>query len=238
MLASVLVSIAPCLTTPATAKILERTAIGTTVTSVATIAQRQVPLPPGDWILVATQTVQSGGPAAAVRIQQAYLAQVENGVLVKYIFISASLESNFGGWSRSRDVCDRVDTHFAFFDHSYDPKNIECWTVNHAVLTLNSSATELYREFHKFGDDKKRPNAALSINYFLVRGYDFLHVTYGFNPEVAGFSRSKSTSWRDSAWHKDAIADNPKRQAYVQSLKVEGERLLPKVQDGFRGRLE
>jgi hypothetical protein len=211
--------------------------IGTIVKNVVQLGERQIPLPEGEWSLIAKETRLSGGSAAGVPLAYVYLAQVRGGVVARFIFAGTNLEGISGGWARDRAVCDRGDTHSASSDRNYNSRDTECWVTNHLDMTLGANTWQVHKDFFQWSQDKKRPATALAIEYYLVKNFDFLRVQYGFNPELEGFERTPNSGWRGNPWHKDHASEDPKKIAYIQKVKAEGERLLPLVRSGFDGRL-
>lgn len=223
----------------AAAEGLEKVAMGTVVRGTADLGPRQIPLPPGDWQLIARQVHSSGGNSGAnnVLIARVYLGQVEAGVLKASIHAIASLDSSPGGWTRNRSICDRTDTHFAESDRNYNTRDTECWILNHIGMTLGPNPLQVHVDFYRLTDDKKRPKTAIVNSYYLVKGFGFLEVHYGVNPELEGFEPTPTADWRGNPWHRDAVGNDPKRVAYIARMKAEGERLFPLVKAGFDRRL-
>lgn len=211
---------------------LEKLPIGTIVKGVAQLGERQIPLPDGEWQLISKQ-VQSSG----VQIARVYLVQLEGNTLKAAIQAAVSLSSSPGGWTRRRDLCDRADTHFNVSDRNYNAQDTECWTLNHMGLTMSGSPAQVHVDFYRYTDDKNRPRTALVNGYYLVKGFHFLEVQYGINPELEGFEPTPNSDWRGNPWHRDAVAGDAKRQALIARLRAEGEKLFPLVKTGFRGDL-
>lgn len=217
---------------------LESLPIGSVVKGTAQLEKKQFPLPPGDWQLVSRERrVWSGGAGGGGPFVFIYLAQFENGVLAKAISAQTNLEPTGGGWVRDRTICDRADVHHAVFDRNYNVRDAECWTVNHLGMSLENNAWQVVKDFFRATDDKKRPKTALGISYFLVSHNDHLRLIYYTNPELAGFEPTPTAAWPGNHWHRDVMAGDAKRVAYIQQLKAEGEKLLPLVKAGLRGAL-
>lgn len=211
---------------------LEKLPIGSVVKGTATLGDRQIPLPDGEWRLIAKQVTRSG-----VEIARAYLVQLEGNTLKAAIQAAASLSASAGGWMRRRDICDRADTHFSDSDRNYNVSNTECWTLNHMGLTMSGSPAQVHVDFYRYTDDKKRPRTALVNGYYIVKGFHFLEVQYGYNPELEGFEPTPNSDWRGNPWHRDVVATDPKKAALIAWLRAEGERLFPLVKKGFGGGL-
>jgi hypothetical protein len=216
---------------------LKDAAIGTIYSNFAAIGERQIPLPSGEWVLVARSKTLSGGSGMGVPMISVYLGQVEAGVAKRVIFASANLESSPGGWTRNRSICDRNDVFFNSSDKNYNSQDTECWVINHVGLTLAANASQVHRDFYRFTDDKGRPKTAVGISFYIVKSYNFFEVHYYANPEADGFEPTPTADWRGNPWHRDLSLSDPQRRAYLENLKAEGEKLFPLVKDGFRGRL-
>jgi hypothetical protein len=54
------------------------------------------------------------------------------------------------------------------------------------------------------------------------------------NPELAGFPPPASSVWRDSNWHRDRIAEDPKRVAYVEAFEQQQARHHELLRQGFQ----
>lgn len=220
----------------AMAQKLDDQSIGTVVRGSAVLGDRAIPLPEGDWTLVAKQAAQSSG-GEAIPLVAIYLAQLHDGRLHRWIFAETNLaQGRISGWTRRRDICDRTDVHFAQSDSNYNAQDTECWTVNHFGMTLGSRAETIHHEFYRWSDDKDRPNTALTLNYFLVKRLNFLSVQYGYNPETEGFPPTQNAVWRGNPWHRDLVGKDLAKQAYVSRLRTEGEALLPAIRRGLTGR--
>jgi hypothetical protein len=233
LLSGAVAALAVCLVNgAASAQGLEKLPIGTVVKGTAVLGERQFPLPDGEWRLIAKQVTRSG-----VEIARIYLVQIEGNSLKAAIQAAASLSASAGGWTRRRDICDRADTHFNESDQNYNVSNTECWTLNHIGLTMSGSPGQVHVDFYRYTDDKNRPRTALVNGYYIVKGFHFLEVQYGYNPELEGFEPTPNSDWRGNPWHRDAVATDPKKATLIARLRAEGEKLFPLVKKGFGGGL-
>jgi hypothetical protein len=219
---------------PALGDQIRNAPVGTKIRDIAAISNHQVPLPPGEWVIAARKTTMSGGSGArAGRLVQIYLVQIENNELTRYAFISTNLDASVGGWARDRNVCDRTDKHYSFSDSNYNPLDVTCWYINNVNVTPAGNASELYKEFYRFSDEAKRPVAAMALNFYIVRGFEYLHVFYGYNPAAPGVAPTPLTG----SWQIETVRKDPKKRAYVELLKREGEVIAAKLREGLAGRL-
>ncbi len=210
--------------------------IKTVVRGYTELGSRQIPLPPGDWVLVAKSIGRSTG-AQSVPIAYVYLAQIEKDIINRWIFASTNLESSPGGWTRGRETCDRTDVHHNVSDRNYSAIDSSCWSLNHISMTLTSQALQVHRDFFDFSTPLGRPTTSLANVFYIVKQFDFLGVQYHSNPEASGFERPVNSDWRGNPWHRDSSAGDSRKQAYIANLKDEGEKIFPLVRIGFDRKL-
>jgi hypothetical protein len=218
---------------PALSDQIRNAPVGTKVRDIAAISNHQVPLPPGEWVLAARQTVMSGGPGRAVRLVQIYLVQIQNNELARYVFIATNLDASGGGWARDPNTCDRSDKHYAYSDSNYNSHDVTCWYINNIGVTPAATASDLYRQFYSYSDDAKRPTSMMALNFYLVRGYEYLRVIYSHNPAAEGVAPIPL----EGPWQIDAVRKDPKKKAYLELLRREGEATAAKLRDGLAGNL-
>lgn len=89
-----------------------------------TIGEKQIPLPPGKWDVIASQSrnifTRAGSPIG--KIGEIYLARTQNNRVNMALYIRTNLEqAAVSGWVRNRTVCDRKNVHFNDSDRNYNP---------------------------------------------------------------------------------------------------------------------
>lgn len=217
-------------------------AIGAKFSSVMTLGPRQVPLPPGEWTLIGKDNYTStGGDGATTQLIRVFLAQGDENarVLKGYIVARTNLAAGGrGGWTRTSD-CDRVDMLFNQSDKNYNTRDEECLYINHITMTLGNNPDKYFRQAYDYMDSHaiRRPTTAVSVNFSLVKGTDFLHASYRFNPELDGFAPSKTMTWRENDWHKDMITSDPKKVAWVEDKKKWAFEWMKQVKAGMDNKL-
>lgn len=181
------------------------------------LGSHTIPLPPGDWTAVAV------GSAADTSRSRVYLAQLESGRLVRWIYISTNTEYKSDGWKRNTEICDRKNVQAGYSDSLYNPKDAECWMLNHWGETLGNHPSQIAIDFYRWSDGRGRPNTSLGLAYFFAKRGDFLTVVYHFNPVLAGFRDTPTASWRGNPWHVDVASKDARKLAYLRQLKALGE---------------
>src|SRR5260370_28108946 len=97
------------------------------------VADRKIPLTDGEWTVVAVGSTKS---TKGNDIERVYLAQMAGNRLARWVNISTNEEWFPGGWSRDKEICDRKAGHPAYSDTSHNPKDTECWVLNHNAIPL------------------------------------------------------------------------------------------------------
>ncbi|MSO66198.1 MAG: hypothetical protein EXQ85_10495 [Alphaproteobacteria bacterium] len=235
-------ALAASVLTPVHAQSLHQMDKGTVVSGVVKFADKQIPLPPGDWVVVAKQAQQAtvgGGSSASGGETTAtvWLAQLMNGKLSGAVLTRTNLLLSPGGWARETTVCGRRDTHFAYSDQNYNPKEIDCWVVNHFVMTMPANASEGTVEFYRWLAEKGGPGTMLGQQHQLVRGGDYLSVTYYDNPEPRRFPPTPPGQWQANPWHRDQIRGNAEKLAHIAQLTKDGEQRLAQLKQAIYVRL-
>jgi len=201
-------------------------ALGAKVAGKVNVGGRSVPLPEGIWTVVSTGTGQSSKQNALLRV---YLAQLEGGRLSRWIYIGTNVDVNHGGWDRNKDICDRKNVQFAYADSAHNPKDTECWVVNHWGMTLGSNPSQAAVDFYRWSDNLGRPNTSVGTAYYFAKRGDYLVVQYELNPVLAGFPETPSAEWRGNPWHVDVASKDPKKLAYLRGLKAAGEKYFQEL---------
>lgn len=205
------------------------------------IGEKQIPLPPGKWEVIASQSrnifTRAGSPIG--KIGEIYLARTQNKRVDMALYIRTNLEqAAVSGWVRNRSVCDRKNVHFNKSDRNYNPAESECWQVNHIVNTTNYTDSNVARQtFKAFQRTRFGTTTAIAPEFWINDNYDMLFARYYLLPVRHGYESSGDLKWKNSEWHPGAIGDDTGKQRFVAAAKAYAEKLIPLVQKGFRGDL-
>lgn len=55
------------------------------------------------------------------------------------------------------------------------------------------------------------------------------------NPDIAGVTPAERGSWQTSAWHRNLLAQDPQRAAYIDEVKAWDAVFVKSVRDSFMG---
>jgi hypothetical protein len=209
------------------------TLMGKTVTGRVVAQGKSVPLPPGQWIVVAHVPAQNtGGPESLV------LAQTRRDKLRRAVLVQASPQADQSatGFRRSRQ-CARTALLYAKTISNDEYGRQDCWTIDHNLSTQSQGeAPPIIRaaigELELRG--VKYPPVLLSAFFRLADRQSFLQAVYYFNPEMDGIT-TKPALWEESDWNRNSIHQYPEKIAYVEKLRAWAEAWHPAVRDGFQG---
>ena len=126
---------------------------GAAVANTVTIGDKQVPLPRGAWTLVRSEAKRRGNLG---KIGSAFLIQETGESGFSAIYMRSNVEvSSCTGWTRWKSYCDRTNTHHNESDRNYNPRDAECWNVNHVILDpYSESKSKFLNEVNKFLKDR------------------------------------------------------------------------------------
>lgn len=201
---------------------------------VVRVGKFDVPLPAGNFELVASATTASGGNARAP-IARAVYGQTRDGRFSALVVVATNTEALGGTWNRDPEICDRRNTYFNFSDKAYDPKNIDCWLVGHRTLPVTQDTAPHMAQANGWARANGAGPIAVGTAYFIARGPFFLSVLYFFNPDLAGIAPTVEMDWSKSPWHVDRYRDDPAKAAFYAKIKVFGDSMLPNLQAALAG---
>lgn len=214
--------------------------IGTSFANFVTIGKNRIPLPAGEWQLVAAHVSQaSTGGLIDGNVGRAALMQETGDSGFSAVHVSANTNlSSCRGWKRPKSMCDRKDTHHNESDRNYNATDAQCWNVNHRIIDPDRKTKSKYVQ--KVQDALKKrgmTTRTMIVNSFFRSGQcNFVRLIYYSDPTQFGFER-ETAKWTDSVWHKDNVDTDPRRKAFVAASKDAGRLLSEKVKEGFEGKL-
>lgn len=201
------------------------------------IAGKQIPLPAGEWRVVA----QSDRPAAvdhpsAGYVRQVVMVQLKNQVPAAVIVATVNTEPSATGWGTSRD-CTRNDIlgTALLYESGID---VSCNFINHVVRVGADAASPLDSDIARQAKAEgwSMPPTWLMAGFRIADRRDLLDVRYHFNPELVLPGRP-AASWDGSPWSRAAVASSRNRAAVVASLSGWVGAAQEAIDDGFRHRL-
>ena len=206
--------------------------MGKTLTGQVPVQGKFVPLPPGEWLVVAHFPAPGEGA-----VESLYLAQLNKDTLTKAVLIqSMRLGGEPGPGFRRSAQCSRTALLYTKTISNEDFGRQDCWTINHTVQVRSErDSPSLIRaaigELEARG--VKYPPVMLSAFFRLADKQSFQHAIYYFNPESDGIASSPTPIWDDSDWHRNYIRQYPDKVAYANKLRGWAEGWHTQVRDAF-----
>jgi len=202
-----------------------------------------VPLPAGEWqvLRVADAEARRTNPVNQHRTEEMVtivLMQRDASDIVMHLRIHATVGrgSRITQWMDKS--CERTNT---LYRNAYDSNasEVRCLMINHIVGYLRSSSSTVNSDLRKWVVDQKinLQNTALESAFMMFRPRYLLSVQAWVNPALRNLD-SDERSWAASPFHRDWIAKDPARQAYVNEFIAWAEgyaAVLSRVYDGSVG---
>ena len=206
---------------------------GTEIERIASIGNKQLPLPAGKWEVVMSEADRRG----AAKAGNVFLARKAKGRLAAYLFVRTNLEIGSGtGWKRPR-WCDRNNVHHNGSDNYYNKDDADCWMQIHRVFTNKMLRVDFYNRMKDYLRKHGATSTLVGNMYWRNDSHDFLLVSHFVDPAAFGFSEERGKRWTESRWHMTALGDGTPRRGFVDAAKAHGERYREAVRNGFRNRL-
>ena len=210
--------------------------VGDSVSGEATLIQRQIPLPAGDWTVagLGTNTLISGNPGAYGTIENAILVrQDETGLVDAVVELNVNRLGVQGGWGVAGACDGKVSlSTVAFYRTGVDGfclfvKPTDLGATNAAGPRAWADAQSLVHS------GVSAPSRTwLTVGFRVSDRSDMLDVRYHFDPKALGLKPVPG-----AAWTLDAVLKAPDRYAALNQLNAWGALSAGLVEDGFRGSL-
>lgn len=215
--------------------------VGSAVTGRIDVAGKQVPLPPGQFTVIAVENLsarQVKGDASTDRmdlgpVRSVALAQIADGRVTAVVEVAANLLPYHDGWGTTKD-CTRTDLYAAIsrYKSGFDVSCLYLKPVTAAGDVQVPGGDALRR----FATESK---AAVS-DFWLTAGLrnanrqDVLDVRYSVDPRILG---APATAAAAATWAPAEIERNAAGLAAVKDLAAWAGRIAEPLDDGLRGRL-
>lgn len=202
----------------------------------------KVPLPPGDWAILASfdiwvkQRPQDKGMTY-------FLGRIENKQLVGAMHVNAlrSPADAPTGFDTVK-LCTNTDNAYTnneaveAFDHQ------ACWAI-HSYFTppwqqWGDKATSLEGVVRAAAGDLAAkgvtyPQDLVSVHFFRAEKWGLLNVSYMFSPAQDGIQSNLVPTFRDSDWFGQNVQRYPEKVAYINKLKQWGDSFWPRFEAAF-----
>ncbi|WP_210395520.1 hypothetical protein [Motiliproteus sediminis] len=199
------------------------------------IGSHQIPLPEGQWRLVAHNVYQNRNGEAYADVQ---LVQIDEGerVLTRGVLISANLESAARTEEPKAAFCERDVVYHKQVVRNEVGRDQDCWVTSYfrAAVGRDTDKVSAQTLSYLHRNRIQVPNFAVYTAYRLMSDTDNLTVQYYFNPEYGTrIAPAPRVGWAQSPWHRDNLHRDPLKQAYVEQVKMWSGEWYEQVKLGF-----
>ncbi|MBU2054186.1 MAG: hypothetical protein KJ936_03220 [Proteobacteria bacterium] len=198
------------------------------------LEDKRIPLPEGEWKIVGTGTTDMGKYSEVFLLKETNNHKFAGGVII----VSDTIMNNYVGYIQNT-YAERKDHHYVSIKSNTRTERLDLWLVNHYIFSFTPGQRDASKEFLQYLIDNK-----ISVPKLMVRSYHiitgkmlrsrYLRVEYYYNPEIEGFDLSREDNWGTSSWHIMKIASDPKKVAYVENVKKQGEIFHGKIREWFQ----
>ena len=217
---------------------------GTVLRDKFVLVGKTVPLPEGDFVLVATRAkdathVKGEWIRQRVQLVTAYLVQLEGDQLRAEVTATTVLDPRFTYSKWEDEPCTRSDTVFRLDRGQNAGYQQNCLLVNHITNIYTRHPEGIYGDAYLW---LQQHGARLPVDVVIqatvtrIEIGEWLSVTQRFNPAAFGCDVGRNPSWATSAWHRSALAKDPERAQFVESVVAWGKVVQTQVDNEIRKR--
>lgn len=219
---------------------LDRAVLGRTFQSTLLVNGFKVPLPPGEWAMLANGTVAgSAHPQNKGTIY--FLGQIVHRRMVAAIWVQAMRSPDLGFAKNQNctnpanlyvlDELEGTDHQRCTWIRSYFSADMQQWADKSAHIDQIARAVGGNLAAKGVG----YPQELVTAGFQRAEKWGELSAGYMFSPEKDGISSNVVPTLRDSDWYKSNLQRYPQKVAYVNELQQWATRFSPKFQAAFDG---
>ena len=219
---------------------LERAVLGRTFQGTLLVSGFQVPLPPGEWAVLANGTA-TGNVHPENKGNIYFLGHIVRKRLVGVIWVQAMRSPGFG--FEQNQNCTNPGNLFVL-DKSDGPEHQTCtWIRSFFSADMQQWADKsahLDQMVRAAGRDLEAkgvtyPQELVTVGFQRAEKWGEITAGYMFSPEKDGVSSNVAPSFRDSEWYKGNVQRYPEKLAYVTRLQQWSMSFSPRFQAAFEG---
>jgi hypothetical protein len=201
----------------------------------------EVPLPPGQWAMLANSSVRVRNASGMFY----FLGRIERKRLVgglKVLALKTPDKAGDGFPAIRGCVAGNPGLNYVFVESITPFDHQACWTVSNYFTPPWQQWADRATRIESLDRAAAGDMAAKGITYpqdFVAIRFSrseksaYLEATYLFDPELEGLSSTTALSFGDSDWHVTNINRFPDKLAYVEKLKGWAEIFWSKFQQAF-----
>jgi hypothetical protein len=199
-----------------------------------------VPLPPGDWAVLASSAIHVTKHPDNTGMQY-FLGRIEHARLSGGMMVIALRSADRSGFEQP-GTCSDQENIFIQKDEMTPFAHQACWTI-HLVFTSGmqrwaDKAAKMPNIYRMAGGDLAAksvtyPQDMIAVHFFRSEAWGLLEAVYLFSPEIEHIRSNTVPTLRDSDWFGTNLQKYPDKLAYVETLKRWGETHWPSFESAF-----
>jgi uncharacterized membrane protein len=197
------------------------------------IAGKAVPLPAGDWQIVARRATPATETSAKIALRSAVLVQRSGDRVVAAITVHANDSPLRRNLPPPAD-CKRGDVHLAIVVYE-TATDASCLWINHIIESAPPTAIDPLWADAIQSLTGTLPALWLEAGFWIGDRQDVLDIRYHFVPP--GNDDAATTGWRDSAWSPDNVGETGPRSVIIGDLAAWMGGMAPLIDLGLHDRL-
>jgi hypothetical protein len=221
---------------------LDRALLGRTYQDYILASGFKVPLPPGQWAMLANTSIAARAHPENRGIAY-FLGDIENKRLVGAVWFYAlrSTPPPGVGFEEFKG-CAMPDNLYSSHGQVAAFGHQSCWTM-HAFFTppmqqWADKAVKMDETVRAAAGDMAAkgvtyPQDFVIVQFFQSETWGLLNVSYLFSPDKDGVSSDVAPTLQDSDWFGTHVQKSAQQMAYVEKLRNWGEAFLPKIMAVF-----
>jgi hypothetical protein len=219
---------------------LDRAVLGRTFQSTLLVNGFKVPLPPGEWAMLANGTV-TGNAHPENKGTIYFLGRIVQKRLVAAIWVQAMRSPGLGFVQNQNctnpanlyvlDQSEGTDHQDCMWIRSYFSADMRQWADKSAHIDQMARATGE----NLAAKGVSYPQDLVTAGFQRAEKWGELSAGYMFSPEKDGISSNVAPTFRDSDWHKSNLQRYPEKVAYVNKLQQWAAAFSPKFRAAFAG---
>lgn len=220
---------------------LDRAFLGRTYRQSITVEGFNLPLPPGQWAVLANSSVRLHGASGVAY----FLGRIEHRRLVGAMRLFALRSSEQPGTGfPAANGCTSGNPNLNYLSiESVTPFGHQaCWLINNyftpplqqwADRAVRIAALDRAAAGDLAAKGVNYPQDLVDVRFTRAEMWGLLEVSYLFDPELDGIASSTALSARESDWHAPNADRFPDKVAYLAKMRDWGDGFWPKFQQAF-----
>jgi hypothetical protein len=200
----------------------------------------EVPLPPGEWVVLASSTAHVTKHPQNTGMQY-LLGRIEHARLAGAMMVIALRSPDSSGFEEPK-TCAGNESMYMLKDEVTPFAHQACWTIHLLFASVMQNwadkAVQMGGIYRMAGGDLAAkgvtyPQDMIAVHFFRSEAWGLLEAAYLFSPEAEHIRSNTVPTPNDSDWFGTNLQKYPDKLAYIEKLKRWGETHWPPFESAF-----